>query len=130
MQRKIEGDIQPVGTLKDKITQETWLEKLDAVLALVPEFSWSQYTPFFNDGDACTFRYNYSYIRDDDGDQHDAWNIGYKQEDPDRKKLSEAMQAFDNASGEFEESLAEMFGDHAEVLATKDGFSVDYYEHD
>lgn len=47
-------------------------------------------------------------------------------------ELAAALQALGSAlgSGAFKDALLVAFGDHATVTATRDGFNVEYYEHD
>jgi hypothetical protein len=49
--------------------------------------------------------------------------------DAERLRLA---QAFSDAiqSGSFDQVLNELFGDHAEVIVTRDGITVEFYDHD
>ncbi len=84
-------------------------------------FSWRQYTPHFNDGDACVFNV-YS----------DAEINGVDEYDDDEKKLPEktyhAVSKFVDAIDS--DTMKEMFGDHVKVIATRDGVTIEEYEHD
>lgn len=134
MQRKIEGEITPVGNLSNAIDVEEWLAALDAALEHVDHLTWHQYTPYFNDGEACVFSYGGirpTFIEDEN--IYDLWDLQYAMQNDGLEFSQEAYDAlskFDRASDNFQLGLAEMFGDHAEVTATKDGFSVEYYDHD
>ena len=127
---------------------EKFLELLDAVLDCpnVEAVRWYQYTPYFNDGDACIFHTGECYVKlvDGDpeaGDYEDGFVGSYELADWDRKLrkytpkpgLEQLYPAFDELADSldhFEEFLHDSFGDPAEVTATTDGFSVEFYDHD
>jgi hypothetical protein len=118
----------------------------------VKSFGWNQYTPYFNDGDTCTFSANtdYIYINEESVDESEwvsetkitnygTWNRDKKvyegrtevpnlNYDADLVKASdeivEFLRNFDN------EFFISQFGDHAEVTVTENGVQVDEYEHD
>jgi len=118
----------------------------------VKSFGWSQYTPYFNDGDTCTFSANTDYIRIneeyvDDSDwvnettitNYGTWNrdkkvyegrkevpnLNYDEElSKASNEISEFLSNFDN------EFFISQFGDHVEITVTAEGVSVDEYEHD
>jgi hypothetical protein len=122
------------------------IEKLQAVLAFpeVENVRWEQFTPYFNDGDVCEFSVYTAYVklvgREDGGD----YNDGYLEEAdfrwyPERYEdvanataISSALREFSSAlgGGSHERILIEKFGDPAQVTATRDGFSIEFYEHD
>jgi len=120
---------------------------------------WTQYTPFFNDGDTCEFSVNEPYYSNAkgeqiedltrygeyDGEDEDVWAeenwilTGDSQYCIDRRKNidltgvdTESISAFSKMiqSNELEEILKAMFDDHVSVTATRDGFDVEEYEHD
>lgn len=162
----IQGDI--IRRDRSQVPQASPLEFLsfiDTLLALpgVTAVGWTQYTPYFNDGDPCEFSVGeislqldpevFGEVEDDDtwGLEGDNWISSYglkqmidrslpypqKYQDSnyrweingiDTKPYAEAMKGWD--AGSFEAVAAENFGDHATVTATRDGFSVDYLEHD
>ena len=115
-------------------------------------FGWNQYTPYFNDGDTCTFSVNtdYIYINGDSVDESDwinetkitnygTWNREKRQYegrtevpnldyDPELSKVNDEIKEFlRNFDNDF---FMSQFGDHAEVTITAEGVSVDEYEHD
>ncbi|MFI8976937.1 hypothetical protein ACIGO9_28925 [Nocardia asteroides] len=101
--RPINGEISHYGSAPiDQRPIEELIALLDAVLALpnVKALRWEQYTPYFNDGDACEFSINESSIwvsdpraaqtdsespADEDGDEDDdeetnfldLWSVNY-----------------------------------------------------
>lgn len=118
----------------------------------VKSFGWNQYTPYFNDGETCTFFANtdYIYINGMSVDESEwineniitsygTWNREEKvykdrTEVPNLNYDSELVKANDEIK-EFlcnfdEEFFMSQFGDHAEVTVTAEGVSVDEYEHD
>lgn len=114
----------------------------------VPEIKvikWTQYTPYFNDGDPCEFSVNEpTFSNADDADLVSAWGE-YEGEDEgifafqgtwslpgelkdkkDRiKELSEML-----CSSAMEDVLLAAFDDHAIVTVTRAGIDSDEYEHD
>lgn len=100
---------------------------------VIEEFRWTQYTPYFNDGDTCTFSSNHSYARvvfndstEEDEDDYD--NEGYDESTPLHKKAGKAVEKF---LGNFDDDdMLSMFGDHVKVSVTKKGIEVEDYDHD
>lgn len=99
---------------------------------------WTQYTPFFNDGEVCEFSTGELYVklRDDDesGDYDDGFmdsiDLGHNKSRSltTLDVFSGLGEAFD--AGRFESFLYDQFGDHAEVTITKDKVSIASYDHD
>ena len=109
-------------------------------------FGWTQYTPYFNDGEACEFSTNIDseqlYINDtrvDDEDEDgkyplldETWEGGKYVPNPDYdielgaalNDVLEFLQLFD------EEYFQEAFDDHVKVTVSQDGVEVDGYDHD
>lgn len=91
---------------------------------------WRQYTPYFNDGDPCTFRLGdfdmkFPDTPEDGGDCEDGFESTYGE----RRKspVAEAVSALGRIDRQVYESV---FGDHCTVTATREGFEVEEYEHD
>lgn len=114
-----------------------------ALFSQYPEiafFSWAQYTPYFNDGDACEFGVHTSYDSitlgwktsddeegesDDDGvELYDFDDEEYEQKRPVYVAFSKFLEAFE------EDDFEAMFGDHAEIVVTPNEVTVEAYEHD
>lgn len=112
---------------------------------------WTQYTPYFNDGDTCTFGCHIedgdvkwagefrdgteeNEDGDEDGLEEDALYIfSDKRKATDPKTL--AKKAIIEFSKQFEDGdYLSMFGDHAQVTITRDGSGVkidsEDYDHD
>lgn len=95
---------------------------------------WRQYTPYFNDGEACTFgvyepdyqltehakTYDDATDFADDEDFIDAWQSD---------EIGARVSAFWNATSD-DDVFEVVFGDHVTVLATREGFTVAEYSHD
>ena len=135
--------------------QEVFTEETKRLFDRFPTlvaFHWTQYTPYFNDGDACVFGVNdyLSYIFEGDGTVYDLndgygyinwYEVKYSEicvniqdytrkemvSDPNRpaiEAVSEFFRIFD------EDDFLDIFGDHVQVTVTKDGTQADEYEHD
>lgn len=99
---------------------------------------WNQYTPYFNDGDSCTFSVNEfrAFFKEEDGaeidveDEYDGgksvWSLS-RSDDPALKLLSDELSTLSEIPDDVLESI---FGDHVQVKATREGFTVDDYSHD
>lgn len=115
------------GALKEEFKK--FFEAHPACTAL----RWRQYTPHFNDGDACTFSVNDITFKlvdspEDAGDYSDGFEDRYgRREDEVFKATSEGVRALEKIDDEIFQIA---FGDHVKVTATREGFEVDEYEHD
>lgn len=91
---------------------------------------WNQYTPYFNDGDTCTFSVYDAYETNcEDTSQLSSWGE-YEGEDENVTVdyCSEIGSVI--CSNEMEEVMYDMFGDHVRVFCTRDGFEVQELSHD
>ena len=123
---------------------------------------WTQYTPYFNDGDECLFSVqaptftnaegedieNVTSYGEYDGDNDDVWAIDnfswalgkgreYHEKEAALIEASggvdlKSVEAFSAMlqSGEMESVMLAMFDNHSKVVATRDGFDVEEYDHD
>lgn len=114
----------------------------------VTVFSWRQYTPYFNDGEECTFRcyanhgsatnatdYDNVQWGEYDGEEENVWidddYYGNYNEDMIPKHVIENTGHLRKMLGKISDDVfKEMFGDHCIVHATRAGFVVTEYEHD
>lgn len=141
--RPIEGDVNPYDKIDaPQKSPAEFLATVDAILAIpeVHSLRWRQYTPYFNDGDPCEFGVHDLEVKlttspEDAGDwedgYEDSWTLGYYAEKEGRtlpEGLKEAMKLWDPRA--FEAVARSNFGDHATVTATREGFSVDFFDHD
>lgn len=131
-----------------KETTKEFFEKNPGVTAVV----WTQYTPYFKDGDTCVFGVNEPYFtnakdldnitrwgeyegEEDNEWSESAWGFEYQ-----RKKTGSVFEGIDKQSidkfsnliqsSEMQDVMKAMFGDHVRVTATREGFDVDDYDHD
>lgn len=117
----------------------------DPAMDVIECIVWEQYTPGFNDGDACIFHANDPYlisktfdgelddIDDIDGQGIQPWHLSdYMLERyPENAKylpLSNAMSKVSMlCSGEFDTALNNVFGDPARVYVHRDKIVLDEY---
>jgi hypothetical protein len=115
-------------------------------------FGWTQYTPYFNDGETCVFYTNTSYINIngecvDEADWSQKtkiidWGTWNKDTRKYEGRVEEDNHDYDSilteASNEIVDFLGRFdndfylskFGDHAEITVTKDGVDISDYDHD
>ena len=119
-------------------------EKLQVVfkefLVANPEISvitWTQYTPYFNDGSSCTFSVGDFWAIPtgsswEEGEYAEEYAISKSNKDV---KVSETTQKnwdeFETVLRSIPDDIYEdMFGDHVEITVTKDKIDVEEYEHE
>jgi hypothetical protein len=111
--------------MKDELAQRS--KAIFEADANVTAVHWTQYAPYFNDGDPCTFSVNYPELTiEDEGDRQDHYSI--KDE-----KLKSALDAFQGLieDSDLSDIMETAFGDSVEVTITRDGeVSVEEYDHD
>lgn len=105
----------------------------------VKALGWTQYTPYFNDGDACVFSVRDFYACTKDGvdfaevsslyddDDNSVFRSSWSLSDSDKKTAAALDRMGRSASDEVFEAA---FGDHVMVIATPEGFHINEYEHD
>jgi hypothetical protein len=118
----------------------------------IESFGWTQYTPYFNDGESCVFYANTDYIKIneeyvDDSDWFSPINIVKignwnrelrvyegREEEPNpnyNKNLVDASYEIGDFLGNFDNDFyLSKFGDHAEITMTKNGIDISDYDHD
>lgn len=142
-----------------KTAKTTFKEQAAVVFTKNPEivsFSWAQYTPYWNDGDTCTFSANTEYptltfkakdgkvvkydenmgeltevgtaVMEDDVELAEDQQLDTEAYDKEYKKYSKAVINF--LQGFEEDDLETMFGDHVEITVTPKKVTVDDYEHE
>lgn len=117
LRRRISEDVARANRIsKDIFYKESvpLLETLD-----IESYSWTQYTPYFNDGDACVFGvYREPKI---DGE--------WVYENPNNRDKGEVIEAFLNKFTD--EEFFDMFGDHVEITVSADiGVVTSHVDHD
>lgn len=120
---------QELATLGEQLLKEE-TAKLFEKYKKLEAISWTQYTPYFNDGDSCEFRSRHHdpYITIDGLEEDYVTLYATEKEDyTDFQKVlvdfREIMQYLDN------DSLLSMFGDHVRVTVTRDGIECDEHSH-
>lgn len=150
-----------INELKKQVKKELQAEFTEALAELfdaypfVKSLSFTAYTPYFNDGDECTYCVNHDYCKingfdedDDDEEGEDgledvlqmARETIYVREgarwvdkpNPNFKPLyKEAVEAFRSALAVVDDdNWKDMVGDHVRVTITRDGIETSDYEHD
>lgn len=147
-----------VYNLKDEIFNlskdvfEDWCKSVFEKYPKIESFGWNQYTPYFNDGDTCTFSANTDYLSVngeyvDDCEWTGATRVTnwgtYNRETkvydgrvevPNEKydkELEDATDEIRNFLHTFDDDFyIRKFGDHSEITVTKEGVEVDDYDHD
>ena len=126
MNENIKNIKESIKKLKDKMLVESKQVFKDASAAIfekypqIESFSWTQYTPYFADGDECIFGVN-SDPSINGKDEYENEKFGF----PDAyKEIRQLINSID------EEMLKLMFGDHCEVVVTKEDVEIRDYDHD
>ena len=129
------------------IGREAFHEMAQAVFVdhpILKAFRWAQYTPYFNDGDECTFSVrepHYRFSEVDEGndnvvEEEDDWVSVYTWRYRDTPVIEPTPQiraalAVEAFIGQFEQEDLQMFlGDHIEVVITRDGVATEDYYHE
>jgi hypothetical protein len=155
----VQGDVNNWNTRRTQRTIEEFAPSLQAVLddPTIIEFGWEQYTPHFNDGDACIFSVHYPiwfrttadkdvddlYSLDIDENHPSLGKMSYTYDAHTHKRIGKTYEGPDEArfnrcselqtallSGEFDDVLQNAFGDHAEITVRKDYISIESCSHD
>lgn len=95
-------------------------------------FSWTQYTPYFNDGDTCEFGANTDWptvilAGATEEDIEDAYE-GVVGESENAEEIEKDVKEF--LAQINDELYQDMFGDHVEITVTAGGIEVEEYDHD
>jgi hypothetical protein len=126
------------------------IQTFEDFLAAFPEIKsvqWSQYTPYFNDGDRCTFNVHdfalevFEEKRGDLFESDEMWEAaqddfavydGHEQAfDQDSPRAREILASLDSLHKIVDSGLFEaMWGDHSHVTATRESISRQRYEHE
>lgn len=134
---------QAVGVISSKF--KTVFDENPEIQAI----AWVQYTPYFNDGDSCEFGirdFNLKLSKaervrlgenEEDVDEFDINDVNYWESDVHWSNKSAEAEHYRNIESylnSFAESLEDIFksafGDHAQVVCTREGFTVDEHDHE
>lgn len=122
-----------------------FIKGMNKVFEMYPEVksvSWRQYTPYFNDGEECTFSANVSYFGvngfddyNDEGEDgainvidYDYANGGRQYKYHKGEEIYEAIKSFLKQLEN--DDYKTMFGDHVLVIVRKDEITIEEYDHD
>lgn len=106
------------------------------------QFSWTQYTPYFNDGDTCYFSVHSDYpqgiVNGEEVELNksygtwDAVNRVYVPKTESELTVADRIGAVlpDLLAAIPEDAMEKMFGDHVKVTVTREGIIVEDYDHD
>lgn len=103
--------------------------------------TWTQYTPYFNDGEPCEFsrgdiwaltKYGVEGWEEAGGGYAEEYDCRYGEEkDPLSADEKKRVNDFDAVLNKIPDQIyLEMFDDHQIVKATREGFEVEEYSHD
>lgn len=143
--RELEKQLEEVRDEFRKTSGKFLCEHYAPLFAEHPEvkgFRWTQYTPYFNDGDVCEFSSNHGYgsillVRpdgapDDESDfdpfEYADW---FNYDSPEYHRLNPINKKF---RGHFpdlsDDDMEALFGDHVEVTIYPDRVEVEEYDHE
>ena len=152
--KRIEADMNAARAKMMADGREAIKEAFNEIFEQFPNLEavrWTQYTPYFNDGDACEFGVhefsaklsNITNVRDEYDREGwvDSWTIKYCTDDysdtdlsyENRNEKHPDLKIFDALSviQRQEDLLETIYGDHVEVIITRDGTTeVENYDHD
>lgn len=145
LQKQIEEQIKPLKEEYQKKAGAALYKLAEAIFdkhTQIVGLHWLQYTPYFNDGDACVFhvRCEGDVIINLNGVEYETV-YGYFDDVP--KELEETLESihleakedlrvFTNFIDNNEELMQELFGDHCKVIIRKGSKTVEVetYDHD
>jgi hypothetical protein len=130
--------------LQEALRQEGEKAVVDELRKLFEEFpalkkvGWHQYTPYFNDGDPCYFSVHEPTFKigdDDEPSDYEGsiwdWEYARRYRPPDRDPLlNERMLEISRLWQQNPELFEAAFGDHARIVADRNGVHVEQYHHD
>lgn len=129
-------------------------KELFATYPELKSFGWTQYTPYFNDGEPCTFRSQHDYPTINGNDENSGEN---EQEEGVIDIVTNGSKTLSNSSTNWkdvpnlnynpyyeeivttvknflnlfdDEDMLELFDDHVVVIITADGIKTEEYSHD
>lgn len=121
---KVHAEIQKLGKEAFVEVYKPLFEKHSNVESI----RWTQYTPYFNDGESCEFGVNdIELYSSKDGKYHDAWSLKYYKSD-----LAELANKFSELHTSIDDKIfSTVFDDHVQVTISRDGnIEVEEYSHD
>jgi len=104
----------------------------------IKAIGWTQYTPSFNDGDPCVFRFYGTYFSMEEPEGYkdeyyknanpDDWHYYYSSKAP--QDVAEKVRDFSKSLGNAEDLMEKAFGDSSQVIVTQEKFYIsEYYDY-
>lgn len=138
--QKVRKEAQDQGRQLIKQEANTLFEKFPDLQYIC----WTQYTPYFNDGDTCVFRFHGAqayaaniptepvalYQEQDYRELENKCNLGQYFKEPFDANLNTAVKEFSKSLDNLGDILQDALGDHCYVVVTRNAIRVDEYEHD
>lgn len=153
--KRLISDFKETQDAFKKHAQKAFKESMKSFFIDNPEIKvvkWAQYSPYFNDGEECTFSVGMpyfsnapdaddirhgEYVGDDIEEGEDPiWVHGEdaygENEAPPIERLHTAMNDFEEIqqSSIFQDLAETMFGNHVQIVITANGIKVEEYDHD
>lgn len=144
---KLRNNVKKLNDKRDALVkaegQKAIRSAFDEIFSKYPKLeslSWTQYTPYFVDGDACTFRVcDIDHMKwsgdkpvetDDDYEDDYIYFGGSEAKKRYGAKLCADVCALSDALQDLDDTMELIFGDHVQVTATREGFEVEEHDHD
>ena len=137
--KQLQAEFEAVKNKMRDTGKEAFKQEVDKIFAEHPElesFGWNQYTPYFDDGDTCTFsagEVNMINGNQEYGDD-DWWAENVSSGWGKDKKTGPLYEAWEKAAdlvASCPSELLEMtFGDHVSVIVSRNGIETEDYDHD
>lgn len=131
--KEVKANIASLRKAAVDIAHATFKEGTDALFEAHPtlhSISWTQYTPYFNDGDPCEFssNANYATLNNEEGEFEDADGYAVNYAPP----SAEARAAVEEFLGVFDDDdYLQLFGDHQLITITREnGIVAAVCDHD
>ena len=109
-----------------------YLKELFTTLPKIQAVRWTQYTPYFNDGDECVFGLaslfiKYEGMNPEDAEDGDGFVYCYDYGDD--AKVSKQFAKWFNTLWD-DDIFLSAFGNHMQITVTPEGIETSEYEHD
>ena len=96
----------------------------------VKKMAWTQYTPYFDDGETCIFSVHEIYVCDETCDPEDNLYDWLDISLGDDKNKYPMITEINNMLSQSEDILLLLFGDHVKITVSPKGIDVEEYEHE
>lgn len=136
--KEITKKIQELQEEKNKLIEKEFQEGCKEIFKNHPcvvSWSWTQYTPYFNDGDTCHFSvhedFNLTYTNEDgeEVEEEYIWEEAPGLPAAVKKACKDIGALLGILCSDYDTAL-NLFGDHARVVVYRDKIEVEEYSHD